>query len=119
MKRVDEDNVASLEPASVGVNTDTYVLRLYVTGTTRYSLRAMHNIRVFCDKYLPGRHELQIIDIYQQPSYATSCQILAAPTLVKEFPLPVKRFIGDLSRTERLLKGLNVEVPEEGERVTA
>lgn len=119
MDRAKEGTTASFERAELESTTKTYVLRLYVTGTTRYSLRAMQNIRSFCDKYLPGRHDLQVIDIYQQPSYATSCQILAAPTLIKEYPPPVKRFIGDLSQTDRLLKGLHIDLPEEGERVLA
>ena len=107
------------EQAAIDVSRETYVLRLYVAGTTRFSLRAMNNIRSFCDRYLPGRHDLQVIDIYQQPALANSCQILAAPTLIKEFPPPVRKFIGDLSQTDRLLKGLDIPAAEQTARAMA
>jgi circadian clock protein KaiB len=86
----------------------TYVLRLYVTGTTPNSLRAIENIRKICEEHLKGRYDLEIIDIYQQPIFARDGQIVAAPTLVKELPPPLRKFIGDMSQTEKILLGLDL-----------
>jgi circadian clock protein KaiB len=85
-----------------------YALRLYVTGITRNSRRAITNVRKICDDYLRGRCDLEVIDIYQQPDLAKAEQLLAAPTLVKRSPLPLRKFIGDMSNTERILQGLNL-----------
>ncbi|HEX3625174.1 MAG TPA: circadian clock KaiB family protein, partial [Verrucomicrobiae bacterium] len=70
-----------------------YQLRLYVTGTTPRSSRAIANIRALCEEYLAGHYELEVIDIYQQPDQAVKEQIIAAPTLVKHLPIPLKRFV--------------------------
>lgn len=86
-----------------------YVLRLYVTGTTPLSRRAIVNINSICQEYLQGRYELQVVDIYQNPVLAKDEQIVAAPTLVKTLPLPLRRIIGDLSNRERVLLGLDVK----------
>lgn len=86
-----------------------YVLRLYVTGTTPRSLRAIANLRNILAGEASELYDLQIIDIYQQPEAAAEHQILAAPTLVKVLPEPVRRVIGDLSDGERVLKGLQIE----------
>ncbi|NVN90063.1 MAG: thiol-disulfide isomerase [Desulfuromonadales bacterium] len=85
-----------------------YVLRLYVSGMTPNSQRAIENIRKICAEHLEGRYQLEIIDIYQQPFFAKEGQIVAAPTLVKELPPPLRKFIGDMSQTERILLGLDV-----------
>jgi circadian clock protein KaiB len=85
-----------------------YAMRLYVTGATPKSSRAISNLRKLCDEYLPGQYELQVIDVYQQPKLAREGQIIAAPTLVKSFPLPLRRFIGDMSNTKNLLTGLEI-----------
>ncbi len=85
-----------------------YLMRLYVTGATTRSTRAITNLRRLCEEHLPGRYELEVIDIYQQPSLAAANQIIAAPTLVKQLPLPLRRFIGDMSDTKSLLAGLEV-----------
>jgi circadian clock protein KaiB len=85
-----------------------YVLRLYVTGMTARSRRAVENVRKICEAHLQGRYELEIIDIYQQPTLAKGDQILAAPTLIKRLPLPLRRIIGDLSSTDRVLLGLDL-----------
>ncbi len=85
-----------------------YVLRLYVSGMTPRSTRAVENVRKVCEEYLAGRYELEVVDIYQQPSLARDRQIIAAPTLIKEMPLPLRRIIGDLSSTERVLIGLDI-----------
>jgi circadian clock protein KaiB len=92
-----------------------YVLRLYVTGATDRSLRAIANIRRFCERYLKGRYDLRVVDIYQQPSLAQAQQIIAAPTLVKSEPLPAKRLVGDFSDRNRLLASLGVDRETEGE----
>lgn len=83
-------------------------MRLYVTGATPRSTRAIANLRRLCDQYLPGRYTLEVVDVYQQPHLAREGQIIAAPTLVKSFPLPLRKFIGDMSNTANLLAGLDV-----------
>ena len=85
-----------------------YLLRLYVTGMTPNSLRAIENIKRICQEHLEGRYELEIIDIYQNPVLAQGEQIIAAPTLIKALPLPLRKFIGDMSQTERILLGLDL-----------
>lgn len=89
---------------------ETYVLRLYITGHSPNSRRAVENVRTICDEYLEGRYELEIIDIYQQPALAQKWQIVAAPTLVKESPPPLRKFIGNMSKTERILRGLDLDI---------
>ena len=86
-----------------------YVLRLYVTGSTPQSLRAITNVKKFCEEYLKGRYELEVIDLYQQPQLAQGEQIIAAPTLIKKLPLPLRRIIGDMSKSERVLVGLDLQ----------
>ncbi len=85
-----------------------YVLRLYVTGVTPRSTRAILNIKEICETHLQGHYELEIIDVYQQPVLAKGEQIIAAPTLIKYLPLPLRRFIGDMSRTDKILLGLDL-----------
>jgi circadian clock protein KaiB len=87
---------------------ERYILRLYVTGMTPRSARAVENIRAFCEKHLAGHYELQVIDIYQQPELARTEQLVAAPTLIKKLPLPLRRLIGDMSDEERILVGLDI-----------
>ena len=91
--------------------TEQYVLRLYVTGMTARSSRAVNNLRTICDEYLEGRYELEVIDIYQQPALTKGEQIVAAPTLIKKFPLPMRRIIGDMSNRDGVLLGLDLVVP--------
>ena len=86
-----------------------YVLKLYVTGMTPQSVRAIENIHAICEEHLKGRYELEIIDIYQAPVLARGEQILAAPTLIKKLPLPLRRVIGNMSNTERVLLGLDLQ----------
>jgi circadian clock protein KaiB len=85
-----------------------YVLRLFITGSTPRSARAISNIRKICEEYLEGRYDLEIVDISQHPTLAEGEQIIAAPTLIKKWPLPLRRFIGDMSQTERILLGLDL-----------
>jgi len=84
-------------------------LRLYVTGTTPQSARAIANIKKLCEIYLKGRYELDVVDLYQQPQLAQGEQIIAAPTLIKKLPLPQRRIIGDMSMSQRVLAGLDLQ----------
>jgi len=104
------DDLAAFEAATSAATQDTvhYVLRLYVTGTTPHSRRAIVNIRKICEEHLEGRYELEIMDISQDAMLAEDEQIIAAPTLIKKLPLPLRRFIGDMSQTERILVGLDL-----------
>ena len=85
-----------------------YVLRLYITGMTSRSSRAVTSLRAICDEYLHGRYDLEVIDIYQQPVLTKGEQIIAAPTLIKKLPLPMRRIIGDMSDRQRVLLGLDL-----------
>lgn len=87
---------------------ESYVLRLYVTGNTPRSAQAIANVHALCEEYLAGRYDLQVIDIYQQPTEAKAQQIIAAPTLIKSEPSPPKRLIGDLSNRDRVIVGLDL-----------
>jgi circadian clock protein KaiB len=87
---------------------DTYVLGLYVVGQTPKSMAAISNLKKICKEHLAGRYELQVIDLLKDPQLARGDQILAIPTLVKKKPKPVRRIIGDLSHTERVLAALDL-----------
>jgi circadian clock protein KaiB len=87
---------------------ERYILKLYVAGMTSRSTRAVENVRAFCEKHLEGRYDLQVIDVYQQPALARTEQLIAAPTLIKKLPLPLRRLIGDMSSEERVLVGLDL-----------
>jgi len=86
-----------------------YVLKLYVTGTSPRSRAAIGNIRALCEDYLSGRYQLEVVDIYQQPGVAAGHQIIAAPTLVKELPRPVRRMVGDMANRNHVLVVLNIQ----------
>lgn len=109
------DTLAEFEAALAAQKTGRYVLRLYVTGTTPHSARAIVNIRKICEQHLQGRYDLEVVDISQNPTLAEGEQIIAAPTLIKELPLPLRRFIGDLSQTERILVGLDLRTAPEND----
>ncbi len=100
------------EQAIQGSGKEKYVLRLYVTGLTPRSTKAIQNIRKICEENLKGRYELEIVDIYQQPEFAKNEQIIAAPTLIKKLPLPLRKLIGDMSDKERILVGLDLKRKE-------
>lgn len=85
-----------------------YVLRLYITGTTARSTRAVENVRWLCERHLGGDYELEVVDLYQQPELAAREQLIAAPTLIKQLPLPLRRLVGDMSNHERVLAGLDL-----------
>ena len=85
-----------------------YILRLYVTGSTPRSLKAISNLKRVCEEHLHDDYDLQVIDIYKNPDAAREEQIIAAPTLIKRLPAPLRRFVGDLSNTQKLLTGLGI-----------
>ena len=101
----------SSRPPKLG--SPQYVLRLFVTGTTMRSARAIANLRRVCDEHLSGEYDLEVVDIYQHPNAAKDHQIVAAPTLVKMLPLPLRRIIGDLADEGRVWAGLDLS-PKDG-----
>lgn len=96
-------------PGSEG-DAEHYHFRLYVAGQTAKSLAAVANLRRVCEEHLAGRHEIEVVDLLLSPHLAASDQILAIPTLVRRFPAPLKRIIGDLSNTDKLLVGLDIHL---------
>ena len=94
--------------AASAESAENYVLRLYIAGSSEKSMNAIDNIKTICEDYLHGKYELQVIDLFQQPQLAQGEQIIAAPTLVKKLPLPLRRMIGDMSNAERVLVGLDL-----------
>ncbi|HVF71332.1 MAG TPA: circadian clock KaiB family protein [Chthoniobacterales bacterium] len=88
--------------------SDSYCLRLYIAGSTPQSSRAIANLKAICESHLKNRYDLTVVDLYEQPERAGEDQIMVAPTLVRLLPLPVRRLIGDLSQTERVLAALDV-----------
>jgi circadian clock protein KaiB len=93
-------------------DAEHYRLRLFVTGTTPRSARAIQNLRAICEEYLQGRYDLEIVDIYQHRENVKADQIVVTPTLVKQSPLPVRKLIGDLSDRERVLAALDISAPQ-------
>jgi circadian clock protein KaiB len=85
-----------------------YILRLYVTGSSGRSLKAVSNLKKICEEHFPNDYDLEVIDIYENPSAAREEQIIAAPTLVKQLPKPLRKFVGDLSNTQKILVGLDI-----------
>jgi circadian clock protein KaiB len=92
-----------------------YILRLYVTGSSHRSLRAVYNLKKICEEYLPD-YDLEVIDIYKDPAAAREEQIIAAPTLVKKLPEPIRKFVGDMSNTQKILVGLDVYKRQENKK---
>ncbi len=91
-----------------GAALERYVLKLYVVGATARSLRAIANLKAICEEHLKDRYDLEVVDIYRQPARLRRDQIVAVPTLIKELPVPVRLLVGDLSRTEQVLRGLGL-----------
>jgi len=102
-------NTEKFGTAAAKQNRAKYVLRLYVTGMTPKSTRAVTNVQTLCEQYLKGCYELEVVDIYQQPKLAKGEQIIATPTLIKKLPLPLRKLIGDMSDTERFLVGIDLK----------
>jgi circadian clock protein KaiB len=108
MKR-EKTSTGEFEIAAAEQDRVTHVLRLYVAGMTMKSTQAIANVRKLCEKYLAGRYELEVIDIYQQPQLAREEQIIATPTLIRKLPLPLRRLIGDMSDTAKFLVGIGLQ----------
>lgn len=108
------EDVIQNEGESVPVNfgaisdDDNYILRLYVAGQTRKSLTAFANLKKICEEHLGNRYKIEVIDLLENPQLAKGDQILAIPTLVRKLPQPIKKIIGDLSNTEKVLVGLDL-----------
>ena len=94
--------------------SETFNLRLYVAGQTPKAVRAFANLQKICDEHLAGRYTIEVIDLLENPQLGRGDQILAVPTLVRRLPEPIKKIIGDLSNTERVLVGLDLR-PRQGE----
>lgn len=103
-----DNAAAAFEKALEDAKKDHYELRLYVTGNTPHSAQAILTLRQLCEEHLAGRYDLKVIDISQQPELARSDDIIATPTLVKRLPAPIRKLIGDLSTTRRVMVGLNL-----------
>ena len=99
------------EHAIAGSPDAHFVLRLYVSGMTARSRQAIENIRQLCEEHLAGRYDLEVIDIYQQPGLAKDAQVIAAPTLVKKLPPPLKKIIGDMGDPGRIMVVLGIVPP--------
>jgi circadian clock protein KaiB len=109
-----KDTTQEFEEAIKRLSLEKYVLRLFVAGMNPKSLQAIENIKRICETYLAGRYQLEVIDVYQQPILARDGQIVAAPTLVKELPPPLRKLIGSMSDTERVLVGMDLHVSATG-----
>lgn len=107
-KKAPEDVTEEYEHALIKKKTEHYVLRLYIAGNNLRSQTAVENIRKICDEYLAGRYELEVVDIYQDRTKNPVDLVLAAPTLIKKLPLPLRRVIGDMTNKERILVGLDL-----------
>jgi len=107
-KKKQEDVTADFEHALEKKKTEQYVLRLYIAGNNFRSQTAVENVKKICEEYLKGRYELDVIDIYRDQSKNLVDLVLAAPTLIKKLPLPLRRIIGDMTRKEKVLIGLDL-----------
>ena len=113
--RRNDDTKAFERALAAQPHAEHYLLRLFVSGSTPRSARAIQNIRALCEERLHGRYDLEVIDIYQHPEQVKPEQIVVTPTLVKKLPLPFRKIIGDLSDKERVLVGLDIvsrELPD-------
>lgn len=98
----------ALEAAARKAKQQPYVLRLYIAGMTPRSQQAIREVKAICDDHLAGRYDLEVIDIYQQPTLAKDEQIIAAPTLIKKLPAPLRKIIGSMADTQKILVGLDL-----------
>ncbi len=104
-----QNDVEVFEQALKDAKDEKFLLKLYVAGATPKSTQAIVNIKKICEEHLKGRYELEVIDVYQQPTLAQGEQIIAAPTLVKKLPPPLRKFIGSMADVERILVGLDLK----------
>jgi len=103
-----EENLAKLESAVADRARARYLLRLYVAGFTPRSAAAIVSVKNICEEHLRGRYELEVVNIYDAPMLAKAEQVIASPTLIKKLPLPLRRIIGDMAVTDKLLVGLDL-----------
>jgi circadian clock protein KaiB len=106
------DTTAEFEQALQAADSVRYVLRLYVTGLSPRSIAAIESTKQICEEYLKDRYELEVIDLTKRPALAEGEQIIAAPTLIKRLPEPLRRLVGDLTNQERVLLGLDLKARE-------
>lgn len=106
----EDDNTAQ----ATGEGQELYDLRLYVAGQSPRSVRAVENLRRVCDQHLAGRYRVEVIDLLVNPALARGDEIVAVPTLVRKLPDPIRKIIGDLSDTDKVLVGLQLRAPEGG-----
>jgi circadian clock protein KaiB len=111
-----KDSIEAFEKAIENKENSKYILRLYVAGMGPKSMQAIDNIKRILEEYLPGRYRLDIIDIYQNPIFAKDGQIVAAPTLIKELPPPLRKLIGSMSDTKRVLVGMDLKSKTDNEQ---
>jgi len=104
-----EQTLREFEKLAADLVFPVYLFRLYVSGHSSRSTAAIANVRNIAEKYLAGHYELEVIDIYQQPAQTKAAHIVAVPTLIKELPFPPQRFVGDMSKTERIVIRLKLE----------
>ncbi|MGB9940314.1 circadian clock KaiB family protein [Methanosarcina sp.] len=110
-----KDAITDFEEALTRTEGGKYVLHLYVAGMGPKSVQAIENIKRICEEYLPGKYELEVIDIYQYPILAKDGQIVAAPTLIKELPPPLRKLIGSMADTRRVLVGMDLKLKTDKE----
>lgn len=104
-----DDTLRDFELALINLVKAEYELTLFVTGASSLSARAVADVRALCETYLPGRYHLQVVDVHRNPALVTSRGVLASPTLIKDFPLPKRVLVGNLSDTNRVLLALDIE----------
>jgi circadian clock protein KaiB len=104
--KISRNSAAHPDPLN---SKEEWKLRLYVAGQTPKSLTAFANLKRICDEHLAGRYHIEVIDLMRQPELAQTDQIIALPTLVRKLPEPIKRIVGDLSNSERVIVGMNLE----------
>jgi circadian clock protein KaiB len=110
MKNIQRPRISEEFDTSLKKNREQrYQLKLYITGMTPQSVNAIENLRKICEEHLKGRYDLEVIDLYKNPALAKGEQIVAAPTLIKKLPLPLRRIIGNMSSTDRVLVGLDLK----------
>jgi circadian clock protein KaiB len=114
MARSKKSTEEEFEKSTKKSKAPKYVLNLYVAGLSPRSQAAIENIKKLCSQHLKGPYELKIQDIYQNPIIAKNGQILAVPALIKQLPLPLRKFVGDMSDTDKLLVGLDIRTEESG-----
>lgn len=108
MEEYSDESLREFERALASRGNEHYRLRLFVSGSTPRSSKAVSSIRSLCDRHLAGRYDLEVVDLYQEPEQAKDSQVIAAPTLVREEPTPVRRVIGDMTNEEKLLVTLEI-----------